>query len=313
MEEDVNIKLIEALGFSLQEKEGFSLVSLEDFKDFKQAIKKSTKKEGLIVTKEDLKGWGYLVHDFNRMHAFLGYAKDEGYEDVLAQGTLIAGGMEQYVRSLLGPIKELSGKDLIYSAHEIKFSKALYPKFGKIRSNWRLEDALRIDGGISLKVSALNSKGEIVAVSPKITLTEGLYEMNPEKLGEFLSNDVSGKSNFEIKPGERTDYAEFFKKDPKSGIYFMHVGAFEAAGLLDLASRRTGRPEGSYRRLNFKFYNPPELGIFNVLLKHKSGPRPVRDSDENKYVFESLCMQNRKPIVSGEITCYSKSELKLIA
>ena len=282
----------------------------ERIKAFKNQMLVAANKEQVVVPKSKFVDWAFLIHDFNRMHIFQGYASEAGFKKTPVHGTLIAAYEEQYVLRVLDILKEFTGKDLFYNSQRIKFEEPLFPKVRVARAGWDLEKAVVNEKGINLSISATDGKGKKY-ISSKVFLGYEPKQKDSQEIIGFLSgNDIIHKTSMEIKGGERDSFYKCLNKKVDEQIFMMHPAAFIPATILELSSRKTGRPEGTYRSINFEFYNMPELGIIETILRMKKSPKNL-GKEGFAYKFNALCLQNKKPILSGDVICVSPVEYKL--
>ncbi|MFA7707751.1 MAG: MaoC family dehydratase [Candidatus Pacearchaeota archaeon] len=287
-------------------------IPLENQKKFEEAMIHSTDKEQISVLKHYFVDWAFLVHDFNRIHVFPEYAAEAGFKKIPIHGTLISAFEEQYALKILEVLKEFTGKELFYNNHRIKFETPIFPRFRKARAVWDLESATVDEVDISLNVSATDLKNQEKYISSRIGFGYKPNQEDPQKIIEFLSaGDIVHRTSMEIKEGERARCYNILGKKKIDEVLMMHVGAFTPATLLELSSRRTGRPEGAYREIDFDFYNPPQLGIFETILRMPKAPRVLPEGKGFFYKFEAICMQNKKLVLSGNVKCISPIEYKL--
>ena len=294
---------------------GISLgIGSEKQKGFEKEILDIGSKEKISAPKSNFIDWAFLVHDFNRMHIFLGYAIEAGFKKTPMHGTRIVAFQEQYILKIKSALEEFTEREFSYNNHKIKFERPLFPGLRGAKASWDLEKAV-VDGkGVKLYISLIDNKGEKY-VSSVVCLGYEKSEKSQEEVTGFLSNDekpIVHRTRIEIKKGERESFYGCIGKKPEGQVYMMHPAAFIPATLLELSSRRTGRPEGTYRGIEFEFYNPPELGIFETILRLPRAPRELPEGKGFKYKFEALCLQNKKPILSGVIGCISPTEYRLI-
>ena len=286
-------------------------LSSEKIKEFKKKFLDVGNKEQIIASKSKFVDWAFLVHDFNRMHIFPGYASEFGFRKNPMHGTWITAFEEQYILKIKEILEEFIGKELYYNKHRVKFEQPIFPGLRSARANWNLEKAVVSDKGIKLGISATDGKQEKY-ISSTVFLDYEKNQKPPEEIIAFLSGDnLVHKTSIEIKKGERDRFFYCLNKKSDGKLYLMHSAALVPATLLELSSRRTGRPTGAYREIDFEFYNQPELGIFET---HLRLPRDSRQLPEGKgflYKFEALCLQNKKLILSGKVSCISPTEFKL--
>jgi len=299
-----------------EEKDGYTTINAEQAKEFRKEILAVAENERMIISRQTLLEWAFLVHDWNRIHIFEDYAKEAGFETTPIHGTLIAAGYEQYVKGLCDVIKKTTGRDLVYAGQTIKFSKPSHAKrFKRGRINWNLEKVVKKDGGIDLRAFGVNLRKQRAIICPFTKLRNRLEKPDSDYITPFTTPaNVLERSNIEIKEGERNSSYRCVGKKPGDEIFMMHPAAFIISTVLGLSSRRTGKPEGRYRRMDLQFHNKPELGIFETMIRLPSPPREAEDEElgrSYRYVFEACCIQNNKAIVSGKVICYSKNELKL--
>ena len=285
-------------------------INEENQKEFRDQMIDIANKKRISIHKNKFVDWAFLVHDFNRMHVFSGYAEEAGFKRTPMHGTLISACEEQYALGILEILKKYTGKELFYNAHEIKFENPLFPAIIKAKAYWSLEETVVDENNICLNVSSIHGK-EKKFISSKIVFGYNQNKEEPQEIINFLSGDnIVHKTSIEIKEGEREHFYEILGEKPIEEVSMMHVGALVPATLLELASRRTGRPEGTYRTIDFKFYNKPAPGIFETSLKMS---RPLRNLQGKAflYKFEALCIQDKKIILTGEVGCISPTEYKL--
>lgn len=287
-------------------------IAPENQKEFEKRILEVGNKEQIFVLKHYFVDWAFLVHDFNRMHIFPGYAVEAGFKKTPMHGTLITAFEEQYALKILEVLKEFTGKELFYNNHKVKFEAPLFPRLRKAKAFWDLETAIVDEENIYLRISAIDLKKQEKYISSKIGFGYKPNQEDPQKIIEFLSaGDIVHKTSMEIKEGEKNRCYEILGKKKINEILMMHVGAFTPATLLELSSRRTGRPEGAYREIDFEFYNPPKFGIFETILRMPKAPRILLEGKGFFYKFEAICLQNKKIILSGNVKCISPVEYKL--
>ncbi len=289
-------------------------ISPEKQKEFEKEILDIGSKEKISAPKSNFLDWAFLVHDFSRMHIFLGYAIEAGFKKTPMHGTRIAAFQEQYILEIKSALEKFTEKEFYYNNHKIKFERPLFPGLMGAKASWDLEKAVVDDRGAKLHISLIDSKGE-KCMSSVVCLGYERSEKNQEEVTGFLSNDekpIVHRTRIEIKKGERESFYNCIGKKPGELVYMMHPAAFIPATLLGLSSRRTGRPEGTYRGIEFEFYNQPELGIFETILRLPRVPRELPEGKGFKYKFEALCLQNKKPILSGVVGCISPTEYRLI-
>lgn len=313
------------------EKGDYSVINQEEASKFYREIATVSTTERMNVPLSRFLHWAFVVHDYNRMHIFPGYAADAGFKKLPTHGTLIAACQEQYILSLLDNfnkffknlnekynlIGDKAYKEFVYSNHNIKFEKPLFPKRKKTRINWNLDNIVKKNGNIKLEISALNLDQEVV-LSSSIILAPERRKLDPSEQEKFYKyNDVVEKSNIEIKRGEIKEYYFCIGKKYSEGasIFMMHSAAFIPATLLRLSSRRTGTPEGTYRTMEFEFYDSPKEGIFETRIRMPNPPRKVEDGNTGKvgyaYKFKTLCLQDKKPVVGGDVVCFSPYEFEV--
>lgn len=309
-------KLLDCLGICVnEEKQDYTTIDAEQAKAFRNELLAVAENEKMSISRQTLLEWAYLAHDFNRIHIFSEYAKEAGFETTPIHGTLVAAGFEQYVRGLCRAINKITGKNLVYSGQTVKFSKPSYAgrwKSGRI--NWNLEEVAKAGEGVDLKAFGINSRKQQAMLCPFTKLRTSLEKPDPDYITLFTApHNILERSNIEIKEEEKNSYYGCFGKKPGDGLFIMYPSALIISTVLKLSSRRTGKPEGTYRRMDLNFHNEPELGIFETMIRMPSSPRKVDDGEGEKYryKFETLCTQNGKPIVSGRVICYSPDEFKL--
>jgi hypothetical protein len=284
----------------------------EKLKEFEKRILDVGVKEKISTTKRTFVDWAFLVHDFNRMHVFPGYASEANFKKTPIHGTRTTAFEEQYILGIKKVLEEFTGSELYYNGHKVKFEAPLFPGLmGGVRADWDLEKAVVDDKGIKLEISATDGKQEKY-LSSSVFLGYEKNKKSSEDVIEFLTgNNLVYKTRMEIKEGERDSFSELLNIKKNDEVYLMHPSAFIPATLLELSSRRTGRPEGAYRGIDFEFYNSPGLGIFETNLKMSRPPRELPNNEGVLYKFEALCLQNKKPILGGKVNCVSPTEYKL--
>lgn len=286
----------------------------EKHNEFRNRLLGIAEKEQISISKRKFLDWAFLVHDYNRMHIFPEYANDEGFKKTPVHGTLIAAYEEQFVLGILNLIKEFNEKIFFYKNHYIKFEKPLFPKLKKARASWSLDDVVVNKEEINLKISAINPKSQEIYMSSKVGICFEERVLNPDYIIDFLSsNDIVEKSNIEIKDGELKSFYYCLNKKFGEEVFRMHPSSFIPATLLRFSSRRTGKPEGTYVSLNFDFYNPPKKGIFETIIRIPKPPREIKREKRVSYLykFKALCLQDKKPIVGGDIVCISPTQFKI--
>jgi len=309
-------KILDCLGICvLEEKAGYATISAEQAKNFRNRLPDVAEGAEMSISRYNLLEWAFLVHDWNRIHIFEDYAKEAGYETTLVHGTLIAAGYEQYVRGICSLISKTTGKNLVYAGQTIKFSAPSYARrFKKGKVNWILENVVKKEGGVDLGAVGVNLKKLRAITCPFTKLRESLESLSSDYITPFtVPSNVLERSNIEIRKGERNSAYRCLRKKPEEEVLMMHPAAFIISTVLNLSSRRTGSPEGEYRKMDLNFHNQPELGIFETMVRLPSPPKKLEDEKGTiyRYIFEALCIQNDKPIVSGKVTCYSSHEIKL--
>jgi len=309
-------EFLDCLGICAEEKkEGYVTISSEQAKEFKNGLIEIAERLEMSISRYNLLEWAFLVHDWNRIHIFEDYAKEAGYRTTLVHGTLIAAGYEQYARGVCSLISKATGKNLVYAGQTIKFSEPSYTRrFKKSKVNWLLENVVKKEQGVDLSVVGINLEKLRAITCPFTKLRESLESLSSDYITPFtVPSNVIERSNIEIKKGERNSAYRCLRKKPEEEVLMMHPAAFIISTVLNLSSRRTGSPEGEYRRMDLNFHNQPELGIFETMVRIPSPPKKL-DGEKGtiyRYIFEALCIQNDKPVVSGKVTCYSPYEIRL--
>ena len=289
-------------------------ISSERQKEFEKEILAIGSKEKISAPKSNFIDWAFLVHDFSRMHIFSEYAIEAGFKRTPVHGTRIAAFQEQYILGVKSALERFTEKEFFYNNHKIKFESPVFPGLRGVKASWDLEKAVVDDRGVKLHISLINSKGKKY-MSSVVCLGYEKSEKNQEEVTGFLSNDekpIVHRTRIEIKKEEREGFYNCIGKKPDERVCMMYPAAFIPATLLELSSRRTGRPEGTYRGIEFEFYNQPELGIFETILSLPRSPRELPEGKGFKYKFEALCLQNKKPILGGVVGCISPTEYRLI-
>ncbi|OGJ19053.1 hypothetical protein A3K73_04520 [Candidatus Pacearchaeota archaeon RBG_13_36_9] len=304
-------KLLDSLAVCVdEEKEGRTTISSKDAKILRKELI-AAEKESLVVSKDTLLNWAFLVHDFNRIHVFGDYAREKGFETTPLHGTLIAAGYEMYVRRVCEAIYKITGKGLVYSGQAVKLREPSYTRrYLKGGVSWCLENIVKTDAGIDLAVSGINSKKQRAVSFYHTQLRNELEKPDSDFVTPFtVPGNVIERSNIEIKKGEREASYYCLGKKPREEILMMHPASFIVSTVLKLSSRRTGSPEGKYMSMDLNFHNIPGLGIFETMIRL---PKPPRKAEGYFiYVFDAYCVQNDMPIVSGRVTCSSEKEIKL--
>jgi len=299
-------KVLSCLGLSVNKGES---------QDFRERIMDVVKGGKMVIPKRDLLKWAFLVHDYNRIHIFKEYAKEAGFEATPVHGTLIVAHAEQYALDYLNEINDFVDRNLVYSGHGIKFKRPLYPNSMNAKANWSLDDVAGDGEGIDLNFSAFDSKVQTIVSCPKVSFRAKRKNLSEEDVFSFLSsNNTIGRNGMEIKKGELETFYRCLGKEPRDEVPMMYASAFIPAVLLELASRRTGEPEGTYVSMDLEFYNPPNLGILDTTIKMSKPPRKMNmggGKEAYRYRFEALCVQNNAPILGGNVVCYSPNEFKI--
>lgn len=84
-------------------------------------------KEGLevkierLLTREDIQSFSNLTQDFNPLHTSLVYAKENGFEDIIAHGLLLS----SLSSSIIG--MKLPGENAIIISQSFVYKKPVYP------------------------------------------------------------------------------------------------------------------------------------------------------------------------------------------
>ena len=275
--------------------------------NFGERILAIAEEEKMVVKKSAFKKWAPLVYDFNRIHLFEEYAKEMGFETTPVYGTLIAARVEQYVLSLLEEINKMNRKKLVYAGQKVSFKRPLYPK---VRASWNLIDVVEDDSSINLNINAVDQKDKVIVACPETNLRESLYASQETDINAFFDGKILASNKLEIKKEELDLFYSCLRRKPKENIPMMYPASFIIAALLELSSRKSGRPQGGYSGLDLKFYNPPLLGKpFETLVSMKEPPEQRRNFYH--YNFEVLCIQDKKAILGGTIKCYSPEEFKV--
>jgi len=250
--------------------------------------------------------WAFIVHDYNEIHIFKDAAVSFGFENTPVYGTWIAGRAEQYVTNLLNELNNLNGRSLKYCGHTIKFKKPLYP--GQL-ADWNLVNAIEREGGIDLVVSASDSNGKSIIQCPEIVLRPSKIEIKAEEVIPFSSEDVVARKSVEIPEHKLKAYYSCLGKSPKEDVPMMYAASFAVSSLLDISSRKAGRPEGGLAGMDLRFYNSAIPGVINTSIRMPSPPE--EKFGVYHYVFEGLCTQADKPILSGKFRVFSKSKFEI--
>lgn len=312
--EDIFVdNLLDNLKISVdKDKVDYKRISRKEYVSFKKAIKEAQDKSSLIITSQNLLNWAIIAHDFNRIHLYLGYANEAGFEHPPVHGTMLASGLEQYVNRLNCVIKDFSEKTLYYTSQTVKFSKGvLVRKHKRTKVSYDPSNIYLNHNDLVLTVNGISGKSDVsFNGQSKFSV---LKKRPKDNIVIPYTNPINiiHRTSIEIKKGERDMFYENlgFKDNPEN-VALMHPASFIIASILDISSRRIGKPEGKYRKMDLKFYDKPKLGIFETMIKLKRAPR----GDESQgfyYEFEALCTQNDKPIVGGDVGCYSPYKIKL--
>jgi len=326
--DEISNQILDVMGFSLEEKENFIKITSENKKLFDKDIAKAVEGGKILIPRTRFLEWAFLVHDYNRMHIFDDYAQEAGYEKALAHGTLIAAHAEQYALGFMSAVNNLVDrvneerfgegesklKKLIYNGHSIKFIDPLYPRRRKAKMNFNLEKILGSVQELNLNFSGYNQKDAQIVFCPIVSLGYERKEISQkEVIARVKLGDEIERSSIEIKKEEMVKACQCLGLKPGNELLKMHYSAFLAATLLRIASRKTGDPEGTYRKIDLDFYNEPNLGIFETVVKMPKPPGVVETNEGKmyRYKFEALCIQDDIPIFGGKAVCLSPAEYKL--
>jgi len=257
-----------------------------------------------------------IVRDGNKSHLFNSAAKKAGFQQTLDHGTHIAAHKEQYVLDILEVINavnkigdsEKKKKELVYINESIEeFKRPLYHG-GK--TNWHCEDVREINNDIGLEFSAINEKGKDII--PKSISKLGLERrvFTAQDRDSFSENSIIASREDEIESDELGLYYECLGRMPQGIVPMMFPASFPISLLLDVYSKETGKLEETYVGMDLEFHNQPNLsGKFTTRIIMPSKPEKKKRAYE--YTFQTLCTQERTPILSGKIVCQSLKEIKL--
>ena len=109
------------------------------------------------LEREDIEKFAHLTQDFHPLHTSIAYAKENGFEDIMAHGLLLS----SFSSALIG--MQLPGKNAIVISQSFKYRKPAYPDntfqikgiVNKIQKKYS-----RIEVGI--KIKAVES-GQLIA------------------------------------------------------------------------------------------------------------------------------------------------------
>jgi len=259
----------------------------------------------IYVTRESMPIFGNSVYDDNPIHTKVDIAKKTGiFSDTPVHGTRIAAYAEQDVLHELKKINKSrkNGKKdpLVYSGQTIKFPKPLYPE---TEAEWEVVEAKRIEDGLDLNIS-LMSEGEKLASG-----TANLRLRRPEfDIGKI--EDIVRQKTTKVDIHKLEDFYECLGRSLDGKIAMMYFAAGIPSALLDLLPKdeKNKTPKGAYLKMELKFYNQPDFEDFETIIKKPAPPKEMRGG--YLYSFEALCLQQGRPILSGEVLCSSETEVK---
>ena len=298
-------KLLDKLRISVDEdKVDYIRISRKEYENFKKAMDDARNKSRLVVTRRNLLEWAFVGQDFNSIHQFSEIAKRNGFKHTPVFGTFLAAGLEQYVNRIRGVIKDNFGKDFYYTGQTIKFSNPVYIK-DRVNVGYNPNKVSSLEGGLLLTIIGTGRSNKEVFSCPSTKLSTIKNKQNGGFLIPYsdIGNIVYNAKHFIDDEVNEWYYRNLGFKDIPENVAIMNPASFIIASILQYSTKRTGKPEGIYSKMNLSFYDKPTLGEFYTIVTVKGKPRVK--GEFVKYDFEALCVQDNKPIVGGRVVCWS--------
>jgi len=252
----------------------------------------SEEREKIRTSKEDIDDFSWVTGDNNPIHRIQKRAKKLGFDDIPLMGAHVAAYGEQYVTSVIESIKEYWKADIKITGLDNSFKVPVYPGerilwqtigYEKTASEIKLKTTGSVKEKIVVGITA--SLGREYQKMPQIAgpIYSKKYLLEEEHLETFY-NCVGGKSNGVV---------------PK-----ILIAAFVPATLLRLLEERTQTMEGTNLLMNFNFLSEASSGRLQVDIFPTREPKKY--GKDYLYKFKTVCSQNTKPIVYGEILSSTK-------
>jgi len=293
-----------------EDKEGFMRINAKQAKEVGQRLIRCAKNNRMRISRKGLTNWAFTAHDLNEVHIFPKEAKRAGFKTTLAHGTLLAAGLEQYVRGLREEVENLTGKEYHYSGQTIKFLSPVYVRwFRRGKVNWVPQNVRAEEGNLILSILGI-SRGEQALECLNTSLTQEIKKPDSKLITPFTQTEaILGRSRIQVSEHDIFKYYKRLGVKPVESMAYMHAALFLIGNILEVSSRTTGKHQGIYRRMDFNFYETPKPGFFNTMIKLRGRPRSA--DGIHAYRFDVCCTQEDRPIILGEVACYSKEEIKL--
>lgn len=254
----------------------------------------------ISVSRDIFPGWGELVQDPNKIHLDENEAIKAGFRTTPAHGTLIAALAEQYV--LKGFRDGNSSEDQVLKEFGIEFKRPLYPD---TKANFKV---IEINGNRDYTVNSVlkgSERGKVISSFPN-TRFGVRSKLSDKDLTSFLTEGVFVDNELNITLESLEKFYHYLGEEAKGEIPAMYLASFIPAVLLKFSVKAVGKLEGVYSSFNLKFHDSVEFGDVSMHLKE---PTLIKKRGDNfLYNFNVLGTQKEKPVLSGDVKCYSKSK-----
>lgn len=239
-----------------------------------------------------------VIGDNNDIHRSVPHAARHGYSDIIVPGTQLAAMSEQYINGVTKALEEVWGVSLILGGINIEFREPLYPGNP---INWQVVDHRGNGTGIELTIEGKANDMEVITAVAKLIREK--YSELPRLIGE-----PEGTDRYTIRETDLDAFYRSIGEEPKAKIPWSYTTSFVTSILLDMSRGGDRTPSGINRRMEFEFYEAPQLGKIAVDVYLKRNPRKIRDNF--LYQFDAVCSQKHRPLTYGKIIVISDKEFK---
>lgn len=285
--------------------DGTSGKDLNKFQDELTSIIEDSK---FSLSGEEIKEWGDLVGDRNKIHTSKKAALKAGLEDTPVHGTYLAAQCEQYILKNLRFFTNFIGEQLVYAGQSIKFGPPLLPN---IEAKPKLGKVETFADGIDMEVLLTNEEGDkFFSGTSKIRHKRRDYSLS-QKENSFIEGKfvTERRDEIDVNPKEdRDDLGKFYdllKIPQRNFTPITFPCAFPVSALVDSALNESDVFLGVYRNMSFDFHDYAGLGSFKSVIRMPKEPR------RGLYDFEIVGVQEGIYILSGSIRCLTNQEINV--
>ena len=256
--------------------------------------------ENITPKRENNESLQRITKDNNPLHISSDAAKKLGLRDTPIMGVHTAGYAEQFMDRAVENMRKFWGADMKITGLYTGFKGFVYP-----------------GDKILWQITGYDSSGDVIKLKAEGKVSGNVVTDVVAELGKEYRTmpQIAGPISFRRYSIEGAHIEEFCRcvgVKYEGRIPKMLPGAFVPSTLLAIAEEKGKTIDGLNLSMNYDFLGDAKPGIVQVDIFPTRKPRPRKMEDGSPafiYKFRTVCSQESKPLVYGEIVCLSNSEL----